>query len=96
MRGFDHAFGVWHHSKDIARVVNDPGDIARATINGFVIAEHDAPFALAKTEKEADQLRDLSIRSHALPAALDAEMDRVMIRARDGHAYKDKIDLVSV
>jgi beta-lactamase regulating signal transducer with metallopeptidase domain len=68
--------------------------IAEAAAGKF--RKQEAPAILAKTEKEADQRRDLAIRSAALTAALDAEMDRVMIRARDGHSYKDKIDLVYV
>src|SRR3569833_1633560 len=42
MFGTDHAFGVGHHAEHIAGLVDDTGDIAGRTVDGFGIAEGDA------------------------------------------------------
>jgi tetratricopeptide (TPR) repeat protein len=49
-----------------------------------------------KTEEEWAKIRDEAIGKGDLAAACDAEMGRVLIRKKEGHAYKDKISLDSI
>ena len=49
-----------------------------------------------KTESECAKLRDQAIQKGDIIAACDAEMQRVLLRKENKHAYKDKISLDSV
>lgn len=61
-------------------------------------AAHEKAADKAPQKKDEGQLgkeRDNAIARGDLTAAIDAEMQRVLLRKRTGHAYKDKIGLVS-
>ena len=57
--------------------------------------ENAADKAPPKDETQLAKERDSAIAKGDLIAAIDAEMQRVLLREKTGHAYKDKIDLVS-
>jgi len=44
-RGVNHALRVGHHAENIARIIEDAGNVVDRTVGVFAIAEGDTPFA---------------------------------------------------
>ena len=51
MRVFDRAFGMRHHADDVARVVDDPGDLAVRPVDPLGITQRHAAFAFQPVER---------------------------------------------